>query len=60
MYGLNPLANIALGDVSSDFPLHASPPKPLFEILKHFSTTRMNRELSYGLHQELEASSCDP
>ena len=45
MFGLNPLANITLGDISSDFSLHVSPPKPLLEILIHFSTGRMNGEL---------------
>src|SRR5436190_18391506 len=44
MFGFLSLANIALGDVSSDLPLHTSPPKLLLEILIHLGTTRMNRE----------------
>ena len=45
MLGLNPLTNITLRDVPSDFSLHASPPKSLLEILIHFGTARMNGEL---------------
>ena len=45
MLSFNPLANIALGDISSDFSLHAGPPKPLLEILIHFGTARVNGKL---------------
>src|SRR6185436_3522454 len=45
MFGLNPLANITLRDVPSNFSLHASPPKSLLEILIHFCTTWVNGKL---------------
>ena len=45
MTGLNPLANITLGNILSYFPFHSGPPIILFKILVHLGATGMNREL---------------
>src|SRR5438132_11142107 len=44
MFDLHLLANIAFSNISSDFPLHPSPPKLLFEVLIHLGTTWVDRE----------------
>jgi hypothetical protein len=44
MTGFNSLADITLRDILSNFSLHTSPPKVLFQILVHFGTAGVHRE----------------
>src|SRR3954465_4313715 len=43
MYGLDSLTYVTLGDIASDFSLHLMPPKLLFQILIHLSSSGMDR-----------------
>src|SRR3954469_13495622 len=40
---LDSLTNITLGNIASDFSFHLMPPKLLFQILIHLSSSRMDR-----------------
>src|SRR3954471_5602655 len=43
MSGLDSLTYITLGDIASDFSLHHMPPKLLFQILIHLSSSGVDR-----------------
>jgi hypothetical protein len=45
MAGFNPLEDIAPSNIPGYFSFHASPLEVLSQVLVHFSTTRMHRDL---------------
>src|SRR3954468_23122747 len=49
---LDSLTNITLGDIASDFSLHLMPPKLLFQILIHLSSSGVDRIKSIKIFLE--------